>query len=302
MPTIKRPKFSVLMANYNNGKYLAEAIESVLRQTYQNWELLIMDDCSTDNSREIIEKFSKLDERIGSFYNRHNLGYIEVLGVLTQAAKGEIMAIIDSDDALVSPALEKVVEVYDANPSVGFVYTNFKFCDNDLRPIKDGFSRQIPHGGSEIFDYYVGHLKTFKSSDYRKTSGFDNDILYAEDRDLILKMEEVTEFYFLDEILYWYRKTPTSQTTGQIKSQISRISHAIAKYKAYLRRQQTDFPNLTAKAMSAVLFDVIPACLKINDRRRFKLVLFNAIKLSPFSLANYFKLLYRIIKFPLRAR
>jgi len=98
------PKFSVLMANYNNDKFIAEAIQSVLKQTFQDWELIILDDCSNDDSIDIIIPYLK-DKRIRLIQNDKNSGYIKTLKRLVNECKSCIFGILDSDDALTEDAL-----------------------------------------------------------------------------------------------------------------------------------------------------------------------------------------------------
>ncbi|MBO5404684.1 MAG: glycosyltransferase family 2 protein [Paludibacteraceae bacterium] len=82
--------FSILIANYNNGKYLMDAIESVRQQTYTNWEIILVDDCSTDNSHELYKEFEK-DERIHIFLNNQNRGCGYTKNRCVAEAQGEIL-------------------------------------------------------------------------------------------------------------------------------------------------------------------------------------------------------------------
>ncbi len=288
------------MANYNNGKYIAEAIESVISQIFKDWELVIIDDCSTDNSVEIIKPFLA-DKRIKLIRNDKNIGKIGVLKEIIKEAKAEILGILDSDDALTKDALLEIYKAYQEHPECGFIYSQFVFCDNNLRPVTDGLCRLIPKGKSNIQKLYTVAFRTFKKSDYYKTSGYDNEILYAEDRDLILKMEEVTKFYFVNKVLYKYRRLSDSQTTDPVKFEINRASCALAEYKAYSRRQNTDLPNLSRNEISYRLLCVSPLCLKVRDIKRAKFFLFTALRLNPFNIIGYARFLYKMFKYPFKA-
>ena len=94
-----QPLFSVLIANYNNGKYLMKAIESVRQQTYVNWEIVLVDDGSTDNSEELYSELEK-DERIRIFRNEKNMGCGYTKRRCAELAKGGISVIKDSDDRM----------------------------------------------------------------------------------------------------------------------------------------------------------------------------------------------------------
>jgi len=95
------------MPVYNNEKYVAEAIESILNQSYANFEFIIIDDCSTDKSWQIIKGFAKRDNRIRCYRNEKNLGCTKSLNRALKLAKGEIIARMDSDDYCDKKRLEK---------------------------------------------------------------------------------------------------------------------------------------------------------------------------------------------------
>lgn len=291
-------EFSVLMANYNNGKYVAEAIESVISQTFKNWELVIIDDCSTDNSVEIIKSYQ--DERIRFFHNEKNAGKIGVLKKAVALARAEIIGILDSDDVLAENALEEIIKAYQEYPERGFVYSQFVFCDKNLNSVKNGLCKPMPPGQSNLFDLYTVAFRTYRKSCYYKTTGYDDEILYAEDRDIILKMEEVTKFYFVDKILYKYRRLPDSQTTNPKKFEINRASCALAEYKAYLRRQNTDLPNLSKSEIAFRMLSVFPLCFKIGDYKRAKFFLLTSLRLCPFNFYGYYKFAIKIFKYPFK--
>lgn len=294
---ILKPKFSLIVANYNTGQYIEEAIKSVLNQTFGNWEMIIGDDTSSDNSVDVIKKFL-VDERINLIQNGVRLGYIGNLRNLIGLARGEILVILDGDDALAVEALEELNNAYNEHPDCGFIYSQFVICDKDLQPLKIGYCKKIPLGRSNIHKDYSTHLKSYKKEIFLKTTGFDDEILYAEDRDIILKIEEQTNFFFVDKILYFYRRVPLSQTTDFRKKQIGRISRQLAKYNAYQRRQGTSIPNLTKSEMSSELLAAIPSCFKLGDFRKMKFFVKESFKIAPYNLLGYCFLFFRLFKFP----
>jgi hypothetical protein len=161
-----------------------------------------------------------------------------------------------------------------------------------------GYSSLIPIGRSNIHKIYTMCFLTFKKEALDKIKGFDDEILYAEDMDIILKLEEITKFYFIDKVLYKYRRLPNSQTSTPIKTEISRSSYVLAKYKAFQRRQGKNIPNLNNKQMSDNLWDAFPSCLKSKDYKRAKFFAIEAIKLYPLNILAYFILIGRILKLP----
>jgi len=295
----ENPEFSVMMASYNNGQYIGRAIESVIKQTFSEWELVVVDDCSSDNSVEVIRSYLR-DKRIRFFQNSRNIGYIRTLKRLINESRAEILGILDSDDALKENALEKMHEAHIRNPDCGFIYSNFVFCDEDLNPVEKGFCAALPQNPDRktILRYdIVGPFRTFRRDAYFRTPGYDNRILYAEDKDLTLKMEEVTGFFYVDEVLYQYRVLSDSQSHDPAKKSTMKSSYCLAKYKAFRRRLGTELPNLTNKEMSDVLFHAIPHCIKAKNWRRAGFFLCEAIRLFPLNVRGWVDLLVRGTRF-----
>jgi glycosyltransferase involved in cell wall biosynthesis/predicted SAM-dependent methyltransferase len=233
-----KPKFSILMANFNNGKLIAQAVASVLNQTLKDWELIIIDDCSTDDSVDVINRFLT-DGRIRLIRHDTNKGYVAVLKTAIAAVKSELFGILDSDDCLAAHAVETMYRHHILSPDCGFIYSQFIHCDENLRSKQLGFCRAIPAGKTTLDMQAVSHFKTFKLRDYLKTSGFDESMRYAEDKDIIYKMEEVTQLKFVDDCLYLYRDLPHSQSHDAHKAAIGLESVKRAKSAALQRRERT---------------------------------------------------------------
>lgn len=121
------PLVSILMANYNYADFIAEAIESVLNQTYNNWELIICDDGSTDNSMVVIERYCKQDKRI-KLICKDNGGQASALNKAYENSRGEVISILDSDDTFHIQKLEKVINHLNDNYYSGL-------CIHKLLPI-----------------------------------------------------------------------------------------------------------------------------------------------------------------------
>jgi len=229
------PKFSIIMANYNNARYIAQAIESVRRQTFEDWELIIVEDRSTDNSLAVIEQYLG-DGRIRLIRHDVNRGYTAALKTGIASVRSEYFGILDSDDCLAPRAVEtmhiKHVELADC----GLIYSQFVVCGEDLTQRKIGFCREIPPGGTSLDANVVSHFKTFKMRDYLKTPGYDENILYAEDIDIVYKMEEVAHLKFVDDCLYLYREVPNSLCRSPNKINVSIMSRVKARINALKRR------------------------------------------------------------------
>ena len=148
------------------------------------------------------------------------------------------------------------------NPNYGFIYSQFIWCDSKLNPESTGYCKSVPPDKTNLHCNCVSAFRTFKKKEYFKTEGFDEEILYAEDKDIIYKMEEVTKLLFVDKILYKQRVLPHSQGHYPQKKQIGVASFVLAKYKAFKRRLNTNIPNLTRIEMSTELFYAASLCTK----------------------------------------
>lgn len=272
-------KFSVLMANYNNVAYLSQAIKSVINQTFKDWELIIIDDCSRDNSVEIIRSFSH-DKRIKFFQNEKNMGYVATLKRMIDKSAAEIICIFDSDDILSHEALETVNKAYENHKECGFIYSQFAYCDKNLNFIKNGYCNYIPSGKTNLHCDCVSHFKTFKKREYIKTEGYDKNTIYSEDKDLIFKLEEVTKLYFIDKVLYKYRVLPNSQGNDPRKALLGKIYFMLIKFNAYKRRLGGDVPNLTRSEMTKELLRGVYYCIKAGEIKKTMFFIYNITKLQ----------------------
>lgn len=130
------PRVSVLLSSLNHGKFVAEAIQSVLDQTFQDFELIIVDDCSEDNSWEIIQSFN--DPRIHAFRNpKRCRGAAGLNESILARARGEYIAIHHSDDAFLPDKLELQVAYLDAHPEIGATFTQVQLIDESGAPFAE---------------------------------------------------------------------------------------------------------------------------------------------------------------------
>ena len=132
------PLVSVVMPAYNCEKYIVEAIKSVLAQTYENWELLVLDDWSKDNTLQIIKQFSQKDSRIKVIPNGKNMGVSATRNRGIEFASGDWIAFLDSDDMWKPSKLEKQLKVADNN-SAEFIFTGVSYINEKSEPFKGTF-------------------------------------------------------------------------------------------------------------------------------------------------------------------
>lgn len=208
--------FSILIANYNNGEYFKDCYASIIQQTYTNWEAIIVDDSSTDDSVAVINAIVKNDLRFKLYQNSENKGCGYSKRKCAEMAMGEVAGFLDPDDTLMKDAIELMVQAHKNNPTVSLVHSSFYFC-NDLLEKTSLFNRAKGVEVNEHFinaDGAVNHFASFKKLLYDGTPGIDASFQRAVDQDLYLKLSEVGPFYFIDKALYNYRIQPKGISTS----------------------------------------------------------------------------------------
>jgi len=225
--------FSIVMTTYNQERYVEEAITSVLNQTHKNWELIIVDDCSTDRTVDKILPFLE-DPRIKLILSNTNEGVNKATIKGINILKAEYFGILDGDDALAPDAIEVMLKAHKENPKAGFIYSQFMYCDENLKPVRKGYCAELPKGKTHIDVCISSHFRTYKLSYYKKTAGFDPDLVYVGDRDVSYKMEEVGETKFVDKVLYYFRVLPDSLSHRDLNAR--RLEDEKIKKQARTRR------------------------------------------------------------------
>lgn len=232
------PLFSILVANHNDGKVIKDALASVAKQTYNNIEIIIVDDGSTDDSMRILHELENV-ENVHIFYNDLNRGCGFTKRKCIENANGEICGFLDADDALTPDAVETMVNEHLSHPTTALVYSRYYMCDNRLTPqYVSNHQCKIPEGRT-FLDYKRGaisHFVTFKKKYYDMTEGMNPNLRAAEDLDLYFKLEEVGDTLFVDKPLYYYRGNTGKNTT--LGNNTVRAAHweIIAKTDAFRRR------------------------------------------------------------------
>ncbi|KIA82867.1 hypothetical protein OA84_04640 [Kaistella solincola] len=210
-------KISVLIANYNNGHFFEEAYHSLVNQTFTQWEAVVIDDASTDNSAKIIQNLIRGDKRFRFYQNKKNKGYQRTVTRAIMLSQAEIFGRLDPDDVLYPKALELSLKEHENHPEVGLVYSDVSICDENLRILYHHESFQIESLNEK---YYllageIGAFATFKKEIYHRAGGIDPCIKRAEDIDLYIRMCETAPVKRIPEPLYYYRILKNSLSKGE---------------------------------------------------------------------------------------
>ncbi|MBW4541355.1 MAG: glycosyltransferase [Myxacorys chilensis ATA2-1-KO14] len=202
---MSQPLVSIITTVRNREQYLSETIESVLSQSYSNFELLIWDDGSTDDSIEIARHYAAQDKRIRVVAATHHGRVRALIGGILQTT-GQYIGLVDSDDLLAITALEETVAVLETNVRIGLVYTDYQTINERNQILGYGKRCQIPYSKEALLlSFMVFHFRLMRRSVYKQVGGFDDRFPLAQDYDLCLKLSEITEVSHLQRPLYYYR-------------------------------------------------------------------------------------------------
>ena len=224
---------SLIITVYNRASYVAATINSVLAQTYTNFELIIWDDGSTDDSLKIIRDYAQQDQRIKIFSEPNRGAVIALVNAISQA-NSQYLGLIDSDDLLHPEAIAQTLEVLESNPDVGMVYTDHFVINADGEVKGLGKRCSIPYSQERLLiDFMTFHFRLMRRDVYDAIGGFDGSLSSAEDYDLCLRLSEVTEIKHLAAPLYYYRwhehNLSTTQSLIQSKCSAIAINRALAR-------------------------------------------------------------------------
>jgi len=194
-------KFSIITITFNRAHLIEKTIKSVLAQTYKNWEQIIIDDGSTDNTREVIDQFTDTRVKYFKTSKQTQRSYLRNLGI--HKSTGEIICILDSDDLWLPEKLEELSKVFNSNPDINFVFHNAllmeKKKNNVIYRYKKSFYKNV------LTDILESKLLPYPFYAFRKTllsevSPYDEHIIDGQ-QDFFIRVAEIYPFFFLNMIL-----------------------------------------------------------------------------------------------------
>jgi uncharacterized protein (TIGR03032 family) len=228
------PKVSLVMTVYNTEAYLAQALDSVVAQTFTGWELILWNDGSTDGSVAIAQDYAQRDARI-RLHTGKRFGRGEALIKAHTLTRGDYVGWLDADDLLAATALQETVEFLDSHPDYGMVYTNHVNIDTQSQTQGLGHRCQIPYSPMGLLvSLMTFHFRLLRQSVFAAVGGINPKFAPAEDYDLCLRVSEVTQIYHLERSLYFYRLNP--QGLSHQQSRIQRQHSELAINQALQRR------------------------------------------------------------------
>lgn len=264
--TNRNHSISLVILVRNNKEYLKESVGSLVSQTNQNWECIIIN----DGSMYDIEYDDCLEKTDMHFMNKIKIinfkkwkGIIKCHRIGVMQSKFDIIGILDCDDKLSIDAVDSVLSIYnDSEQDNIFVYSNFYYCDDKFNIIKNGYAKEC---STSLLNERCGNaLRTYKKKYYYLTEGFDDDLIFgAEDQDILWKIDRICSSVYLNKCIYYYRQNIYSLSS---LSRASRYSYFLAILKNiqkiynnlnfYIVRHNDKNISLYSNAIHIINFDI----------------------------------------------
>lgn len=234
------PKVSVIIATFNREQFIVEAIDSVKKQTFTNWEMMIIDDASTDNTEKIVKKYIDGDSRIKYFKNQTNLGISKSRNKGLSQAKGLYIATLDSDDTwLDENKLKTQIEFLDTNLDYALIGGGIMFIDKDSKPIRKTL---FPIYDSIIrnvilqFNPFPHSTVMIRRSAIDDVGNYDETMKTCEDYDMWFRLGLKYKFTNVPKVLTGYRVHGGNISRNKRLSMAATVLELVKKYSKYYRR------------------------------------------------------------------
>jgi glycosyltransferase involved in cell wall biosynthesis len=206
------PLVSVLMTAYNREKYVGEAIESVLASTYTNFELILVDDCSSDQTYEIAKKYELLDKRIKVYQNEYNLGQFPNRNKAAEYASGKYIKFLDSDDLIYPHGLEVFVNMMEPFPEAGFGTEHFtQFVSTPFPIIHTPREAYMSHFSGTGLLLRGPSATIINTHVFKSNGGFLQDASVNGDTEFSLRIAAKYPIISLPPALVWWRQHPDQE-------------------------------------------------------------------------------------------
>ena len=216
------PKVSIVLPSYNGSVYIKKSIESVVAQEYTDWELIIVDDCSTDETLQIAHTYAEKDARIKVHHNETNQKLPESLNIGFRQATGEYFTWTSDDNWYMENAIGTMVGYLDIHPETGLCYADY-YTVNDEDSIT-GESR-MSEPKHIITENVVGACFLYRRDVAQAAGEYDKSLFLAEDYDYWMRVSRQTKFAHISELLYYYRQHDNSLT----QTRWQEAAHAVTK-------------------------------------------------------------------------
>jgi len=259
-------EITIVIPAFNASQYIDETISSVLAQTFTDWELIVVDDGSTDTTAEIVKKY--LTDRRITLIPQQNRGVSAARNTGIKAASGKFITFLDADDSFMEDCLQHKYDALRSDDSVDFVYSDMWMCDKDMKKLyvikggkTEGLLERVLLWGKEKMPGLASNIAI-------RTSSIKDDVLYDEclstsaDRDLEIRLARYYKGFYIPLPLFKYRDTPGSMGKDMTLLEYDEL-HILKKIS-----KENIVPNgtLRRKAIATTYFIIAGSCHKIRRK------------------------------------
>tara|TARA_Y100000768_G_scaffold115958_1_gene85615 strand:+ start:2612 stop:3406 length:795 start_codon:yes stop_codon:yes gene_type:complete len=242
----KTPLISIIMNCHNGEKYLRQSLKSILTQSYKNWELIFWDNCSTDNSRKILNYFK--DKRIIYYKSKQFLNLYHARKIAVNKAHGKYICFLDVDDYWSKEKLKKQINFFLKNDDYKILYTNYyiKYQNKNKKKIKYK-NKILPEGNITqklLDDYVIGILTVMMDKKIFKLFKFQKKYNIIGDFDLMIKSSINFKIGCLQQPLAYYRIHDSNYSNNKIKLYIEELKFWIKENKKFLIKNSLCLSNI----------------------------------------------------------
>jgi glycosyltransferase involved in cell wall biosynthesis len=231
------PKVSVVMSVYNSARYLRESIDSILNQTFTNFEFIIIDDASSDSSWNILAEYAHRERRMKLFKNNENIGLTKSLNKALKLAQGEYVARQDADDVSLPERFQKQVELLDKSPEVVLVSCNINLIDAQGRYIEKqqrACDRDLIPWYLLFYNHLAGHSQVmFRQKPVEDLGGYSAHYRYSQDYELWSRLVKVGDIAILPDVLLQQRRHDKSISAAQ---QLDQATYSLSQARHNIKQ------------------------------------------------------------------
>lgn len=276
-----QPTVSVILPVYNAKKYINQTIRSILQQTYSDFELLIVDDCPTDGTMQIVEGFT--DKRIRIIHNKRNMGIAYTRNCALENSRGTYIALMDHDDIALPERLEKQVQFFERNKDIDVVGGRIQLIGEKDEPISDVWSVNTD---PQILKALLLFINPYSNSEvmFRKQIVKDNLISYKdnmlgmEDFRFWIECSKVGKFSNVDSLVQYRRIMESSETGSIMQSKLNERLELYAQLQEYsFELSGFKIEKNDMDIIQQVVSDGCGMCRSGTEMRRFYEALSNVI-------------------------
>jgi glycosyltransferase involved in cell wall biosynthesis len=289
------PKVSVCIPVYSSAKYIQETVDSILNQTYKDFEIIIVDDGSPDESTwDLISSFSHPVK----VFRQENRGIAGAKNACVEKASGEYIAFCDHDDLWKKDKLEKQVKVLDENVEIGFVFTGFTRLnefEGEIKTLLQKIDSKDVFASLLKKSYIYTSTLLIRKTLWDKMGGYNKSFTLADDLEFHLRLAYNAKPYCISEALMLYRL----HSTNTSRSSISKEKYPYELERIYTYWLSIDDLTISQKKcvktrLGKCYFDMAKLAIKKDDKQKYKILLKTALRLDRFNrryLLRYFRLL-----------